>query len=403
MPANSLKECLMCYCGSDVSPRAYWGAWSKSEASDAVTFCGKSKRVKQQAAQFALLADTTAMIQAAYDWVQSHTLNLTYLDLHDKKDSTKMVEPEPRNSIDDVIKQGYGSRREIDLLFWSLLRELGVEAKFACVKDRSEDLFVNNAKYWQFDRTAVAVPLGRGNFRFYAPGHVCTPAGLIPWYLEGAEALMADADDYLVTVPFSDASASIITGVTKLTFTDDLAVKGQSRIELTGQDARILRMAVFDEDSSTYFDNLKEEIDGTYPGAEFETITFANLDSVARPFILDLAAKYSPVSPLGDRILLKPGDYLSVTRNELVGAEREGPVLFRNAYTLTEQADFALPAGWKLDALPSDTAYRNKVGLCEVRFTGYGRRVRSDSRVHAHRSVLADFRLPRGAAAVPGP
>jgi hypothetical protein len=368
MPDNFLKERLVCYYGSDVSPMTYWGSWGLSTR--LAEFCSKNKKVKQLITQFESLPDTTTRIQAAYDWVQSHILNLTYLDLRDKKDSTKLIEGEPRNSVDDILKLGYATRPEIDNLFWEILRELGVDAKFVYAQNRTEDLFVENAKYWQFDRTAVAVPLSKTNFQFYTPGHPCTPAGLIPWYLEGVTCLMPDADEYLMTIPFSEAPTTTIKRGAQITFTDDLEVKSQMRAEYTGQEARILRMAIFDEDSSTHFDNLKDEIDDGYGGAEFESITFEGFDSIYQPFVLNLNAKYPPVAPVGDRILLKPCDYMSEAKNDFVKADRVGPVLFRNAYTLQERADFSLPTKWKLDALPDDTTYRNKVGQCEVRFIG---------------------------------
>ena len=368
MPDNSVKESLICYSGTDVGTAAFWGAYSVSEAKELTSFCEKEKKVKEIAAQFSALPDTTARIEAAYDWVQKNILNLTYLDLRDKNDSTKIREAESRRSIEDVLKLGYGTRRDIDKLFWKLLRVMGVEAKYLHVDDRSDDLFVEKAKYWQFDRSLVAVPIGKSDFRFYAPGHVCTPSGLVPWFLEGVTGLMLDADEYFVTVPFSEAGATSVNSHASYTLTDELVVKGAVRAEFTGQEARTLRMAIFDEAPSTHFDNLKEEIDQAFPGAEFETIEYENFDSLYQPFVLKMGVKYPPVEQVGDKILIKPCDYISESKNDFVKAQRLGPVLFRNASTFMETAEFTLPEGWQVDALPGDTTYQNKVGACAAGF-----------------------------------
>ncbi|MCX6833637.1 MAG: DUF3858 domain-containing protein, partial [candidate division Zixibacteria bacterium] len=369
MPDNCLKDQLLCYYGSDASLSDYWGAWSRAFGAVAKEFCNKHERVLETVEAFDSLADNTAKTEAAYAWILKNITNLSYLDLHDKKDPKKKLEPRPIWSADDVIKFGYGYRDDIDMLFWGMLRDMNIDAKYVYAKDRFGSLFVEKAKYPQFDRSAVAVKQAPFGFKFYTPGAYLTPDNMVPWYLEGVTAIMADADEYLVTIPFSLASTTTVTSRAEYQFDDNLGLIGRVRLELTGQDARICRIALYDEDSTEHFELIKNEFDDTYPMAEFDSIEYENADSIYQPFILHLKTKYPALTPMAGRILFKPCDYLTDAANEFIETDRTGPVLFRNAVTEEETATFRLPDGWKLEAQPGDSTYGNKVGRCEVKYT----------------------------------
>jgi transglutaminase-like putative cysteine protease len=369
MPDNCLKDQLLCYYGNDASPARYWGAWSNAFGAVAKEFCTKNERLREKIKAFDSLADNTAKIKAAYAWIIENITNLSYLDLHDKKDPNKKVEPKPISSADDVIKLGYGFRDDIDLLFWGMLRAMNIDAKYVYAKDRFGSLFVEKAKYPQFDRSAVGVKQAPFGYKFYTPGLYLTPDNMVPWYLEGVTAIMADADEYLVTIPFSPAATTHVTSRADYEFTDDMGLIGRLRLELTGQEARTCRIGLYDEDSTEHFEILKNGIDDTYPQAEFDSIDYEHADSIYQPFILSLKAKFPSVTPMSGRILFKPCDYLADAANKFIKTERTGPVLFRYAETLEETADFRMPNGWRVEALPGDSAYSNKVGRCEVKFT----------------------------------
>jgi hypothetical protein len=368
MPDNCLKDQLLCYYGTDVSPARYWGAWSEGFATMVEDFNTKHEKIAETVKSFDSRADNTSKIKAAYDWIVRNITNLSYLDLHDKKDSKKTLEAKPTTCVDEVIKLGYGHRDDINMLFWGMLRSMNIDAKFVYAKDRFGNLFVDKAKYPQFDRSAVAVKQVPFGYKFYTPGAYLTPDNMVPWYLEGVTAIMTDADEYLITIPFSLASATTVTSHATYAFTEDLGLVGRLKAALTGHEARTCRINLYDKDTTEYFEVIEGEIDDSYPQAEFDSIAFEGIDSIYQPLILNVKLTYPAVAPLAGRILLKPCDYLSDSQNKFVKSERTGPVLFRNALTLEETADFQLPASWKIEALPGDSSYSNKVGRCEVKF-----------------------------------
>jgi hypothetical protein len=368
LPVNSLKDRLICYYGSKIAPMTYWGKLAQSESNLVTEFCRKNKEVKEVAEQFAGLASDREKIAAAYDWVVTNITNISYFDLHDPKDSTKIKDPEPRRSVGDVVKKGYGSIWDINCLFFNLLTELNIDAQYGRGRDRSDDLFTQQAKYDQFDRSLVEVSSSGLGAKYYCPGYGCTPCGCVPWWMEGTTALMVNADEYLMTVPFSSPTVNTATIRTQLDVNDDLSLSGTVEASMTGQYGRSLRYEIFDEKAGEHQELLTGAVEDNYPEAEMDSIVYTNLGNLKEPFGLSFGLSFPALSEIGGKILLKPCDYLSASENRFVAEERTSPILFDFASDETESVTFKLPEGWAVEAMPTDSTYRNKIGQCEISF-----------------------------------
>ena len=368
LPENSLKDRLLCYYGSKVPPMTYWGELSRSNGRTVNNFCEKDKEVEKLVEQFSGLASNEEKIKAAYEWIPANITNLSYFDLYDEKDSTKLKRVEDREYVDDVLKRGYGTIWQIQCLFWDMLQKMGIDAKYANSRDRFEDLFKMQAKYDQFDRSLICVPAGVIGYRFYAPGYYCTPCGMVPWWMEGTTALMSGADDYLLTVPFSSPTNNTAGVKSTMVLGDDLTVSGRVEGLLEGQFGRNYRYQIFDEKAPEHIELLTELIEPLYPEAELDSITYSGLDLSDDPFEIGFNLSFPAVSEVGGKILFKPGDYLSDADNPFATEERLSPVLFDFATDEAESVAFDLPEGWVVEAVPTDSTYRNKTGRCEIKF-----------------------------------
>lgn len=370
LPDSFLRSKLLFYYGTTTSPTSYWGERSISVARSVVRFCKKNKRLKKIVESFGDLESDEEKTRAAFEWVQDSITNVTYVDLYEYKDGKKKKKKEPKytETIDDVIKRRYGWSRDIDYLFWSMLKEMGIEAKIAKAKARFDDLFVRQAKYWQFDRTLVAVPVGVDKYKFYAPGQPCTPIDHVPWFCEGVEVLMADADRYISVVPFSRPAQSTIKRSYTLNIAESLEMEGSVTSETTGHISRSLRITAFDEPVDEIEKLLRDELSDELCNAELDSLQFKHLEDVNQPLIMDANLQFPDLTDIGGRILLKPFDFLTCGENPFHAVERRGSLLFPFAYELEESASFTLPSGWEIEALPSDTSYTNLAGNCAVSY-----------------------------------
>ena len=151
LPVKSLKGQLHFYYASVGAPNAFWGDYSVAIPQWMDSYLDNSKKVKDIAKKFADLETDEAKIKAAYEWVTSNLINLTF------EDTEKKIKSKDYETADKSIKSGYAKRTGINYIFCDLLREMNINAKVCWVVDRDESILVKDAKYWQFDRTLIAV------------------------------------------------------------------------------------------------------------------------------------------------------------------------------------------------------------------------------------------------------
>ena len=98
----------------------------------------------------------------------------------------------------------------------------------------------------------------------------------------------------------------------------------------------------------------------------------AELDSCSVPFHLNCFLEYPPLTKVGQRILIKPLEYISTVENPFTDPDRKIPVLFDYAHQLNESARMELPEGYTIEGFPNDTTYENGIGRCSVKFQQMG-------------------------------
>ena len=251
-----------------------------------------------------------------------------------------------------------------------MLREMNIDARVAFAKNRFDDLFVEEAKFWQFNECLAAVH-GDSVFRFYAPGHPFTGLGHIPWYFEGGQALVSGGVD-LQVIPFSTADSNKSVCTFAYTLDDGGSVRGQADARHIGQKARSLRMTLLDEDSTDYLGLMQDEIKEVLPNAEIDSVRWEHESDKDQPFRLYWQCRFPSAGTSGDRILLKPFDYMSEMSNPFFSSERKYALLFDYAFGLQEAAQFTLPEGLSIESLPRDSTYSNGIGSLSVSFTDLG-------------------------------
>ncbi len=374
LPSGHLRDKLICFYGATRKPALYWGSWASSNERRAAGFCEKSDVMKEVVAGFGELDSDSTKINTAYDWILDNITNTTHAGLYDEKDvkKEKRLTPKRHSSVDEMIERGYGSRDDIHLLFWAMLHEMNIEAKIAYAMERTHDLFVYKAKYWQFSHSAVMVLDSSGAQTFYTPGIGCTPASHVPWYLEGVQALTCAYSEYFVTIPFSspEVHRSMRSGVFE--FTEDYEVTGRIANRRWGQFAQATRADLFERPPEDHHETMVERIEIDYGTVELDSVAVDGLDRLDRPVTLTFSASFPSAAPVGDQWLLKPLEYFTTSKNPFVQPSREGDMMFQHAHQRTEAAEFAVPAGWVVDAVPSDTVFVNQVGLCAVQFSFSG-------------------------------
>lgn len=374
VPSTALKSRIISYLGCDKSPTIYWGDLALNYDRHLTEFCEKDKKVKEVASQFADLPTDKEKIDAVYKWIQDNITNLNYYDLFEINDKgeKKYHDPKEIRCADDVIKFGYAYRGTVNRIFIDMLRALNINARICYAKDRFDDLFIQQAMYDQFDNSLVAVVVGPGQYDFYAPGHALTPPNLVPWFLEGVQTLVVGADDFFVVTPFSPSIANTTNATFSYEIDDNLNLRGKLNCQMTGHDARGVRIAVVNEEDSDLDDIIKDELTDIIPDAELDSISWENVSDANASLGLACSLRYPPLSETANRLLVKPCDYLTSFENPFYADKRLNNVLFRYSHELNETAQFEIPDGWSVEAMPSDSLFKCPIGSCSIKFASEG-------------------------------
>jgi hypothetical protein len=235
LPEVALQAQLRCYYSSGAAPAAFWGELTQNISLVFEQYTKNNKRGREVVASFSGLKTEEEKIAAAYYWLQSHIKNIDYLDSDQ--------ELKPNASVDETLKRGYGTQEDINYVFYDMLREMNIDAKMVFAADRDENLFVEDAKYWQFDRSLVAVPGDDGKYSFYSPGDLYLPAKCAPWFNEGTQALLVGhLTQQFTTVPFAPAELNRTRRHFTLQLQDESKLRGKLIEQRFGHSGRALRV-----------------------------------------------------------------------------------------------------------------------------------------------------------------
>ncbi|MEW5796685.1 MAG: DUF3858 domain-containing protein [Candidatus Zixiibacteriota bacterium] len=376
LPEDSRVARLFCSYGTGSLPIEFWSTMSSS-MSDWMkdNFCGKTARMKAVLAAALPDGDSEQKMATAYAWVQDSIVNTSFVDLQEAMEErgvNRRIRERTNETADDVIKRKYGWSGVIDALYCSMLRELGIDARIGFVVDRDDDMFVRDFKWWQFDRSLVVVFDSAKSTRFFAPGYPHMPYGMVPWFNEGVQMLLEGTQGEFLTVTPAGPSATSQTYVYDYVLVPGEETVGKVQARLTGHAAGTIRATLFDADSSEYKELLDTAVANLLPSGVRDSLTCTGVERAADPITVHCALTFPSNEEQAGRLFLKPLDYFVSRDNPFVAATRKTPIAFPFAYQRNEAAQFTLPAGWSIEALPSDTMFSNRVGKCGVQFLQLG-------------------------------
>ena len=305
-------------------------------------------------------------IREAYTWLQNNIVNSTYDDSDRKYKDNK--------NADDIFKRGDGTGYDINYAFCDMLREMNIEAKILFVADIDERLFVQKAKYWQFDRSLVAVPNKSGYYDFYSPGAKDLPIGQVPSVNEGAHGLLAgDQNAQFLILPFSSPHSNRIHRYHMLTMDEDLQLSGSISEDYFGHFARSLRLRLSTESEEERTEYIRLKISQLLPNVKVDAVSVKGLEDIVRPVSTKSNIKIASIGrQLGNRLLLTPHELFTTHEMPFHKSDRKYPVYFGHTRKIIETLQIEIPQNWNIEALPSDSVFSNPVGQAAITFKRFG-------------------------------
>lgn len=307
------------------------------------------KELKAAAAQItAGAAEPEDQLAKIYDFCKTRIKNITYdTSLTDEqKDEIK-----PNKSTGDTYKKLQGTSVDINELFASLATAAGFEARLAFGGDRSEMFFNPSQAHVSFIHfSAIAVKVN-GGWRYYDPGSLFTPYGMLPWTEEDTSVLLLGYKDYITTMtPISDAQKSMARRSGKFKLLEDGTLEGTVKIEYTGHLAYSYKMENYDESGNKREENLKDEIKKQMSTAEISDISIENVADAEKPFIYQYKVRVpNYAQKTGKRLFLQPGFFEYGTTPVFSTATRKYDVYFQYPWSEDDKVEIELPKNFALD------------------------------------------------------
>ncbi len=342
---------------ADPSPEKYWREYAERRHQRISHETNPSSTIRRVVETITLARDgPREKIARIYDYVQSEIHNLGFKDERDTE-----AAPDPglkkNKSVDETIRRRYGTPGDINLLFVSMLRAAGLDARLAELTTRDENFFHRSfPDAFQFNSELTAVIARDGAVQFFDPGTPHCPPGMLSWEKEGTTALVCGVGDWrFIETPVSDALLNAEQRIIKVAPSADGSIAGHVELTITGQRAIELRGLFVDQSPSEQSNHILREWRGMLPVAQIDDSS-VNI-SIPKKVTAAVSASFAFKSPhlaarTETRLLVRPALLSHRDESVMPGLTRTNRIYFPHPWSESDRVEIAPPRGYKIEQLP---------------------------------------------------
>ena len=365
-PENAIKFMVdFIYSDGDVErePEKYWKKRGKRLYDQAESFVGKRKAMEQAVSQIVSPNDSPeTKLQKIYARVQQ--LRNTSFEREKTEQEQKREKEKEINNVEDLWKRGYGNGYQITWLFLGLARAAGFDASPVMISTRDDHFLRKNLMNGRDLRTNVVVVRLDGKDKYFDPGYIFTPFGLLPWFETDTPGLKLDKDGGTwVMTSLPDSSDSQIVRKADLKMNSEGTLEGKLTVTLTGLEAAWRRFEERNEDEAHRKKFLEDYVRETVPATiEVDLTNKPDWASSSPSLVAEYNLKVPGwVSGAGKRALLPVGLFSAPEKHVYEHATRVHPLYFQFMYQKADDVQIELPLGWQVSSLPQPVSQDAKL------------------------------------------
>ncbi len=360
VPENQVRSWLLLYyTESDKSePEKYWKDLGKKEYNENKAALKVNDDIRKVATE--VVGDASAIeqkLERLLTYCRTKVKNI-YDDAATLTDEDRKKLKENKSTA-DTIKNGYGTRRDIDLLFAALATAAGFEARLVMVSDRSDVFFDPNfANDYFLDDRIIAVKAENG-WKYFSPSSIYVPAGMLDWRNEGLKGLLTDPKEpTFIDLPISAAEKSVERTIGKLKLNEEGTIEGDVHIEFTGHLAAYMKEENDEESVEKRETMLKDMVKRHLGAAEISNLKIENVTDPVKPFIYTFHIKVpNYATRTGKRLFLQPAFFQFGEAAVFTNTQRKYPVYFEYPYVENSHVEIELPAGFEMDNAEAPSSF----------------------------------------------
>jgi len=276
----------------------------------------------------------------------------------------------PNKSTADTYRKLQGTSVDINELFASLATAAGLEARLAFGGDRSEKFFDPQQAHVSFIHfSSIAVKVGVG-WKYYDPGSLFVPYGMLAWNEEDTSVLLLGYKDYITTkTPISGAEKSTAKRTGRFNLSEDGTLEGTVRVEYTGQDSYLHKLDAYKDSATKREEDLKNEIKKRISAAEISDIEVESAQDAEKPFAYQYKIRVPNYAQrTGKRLFIQPGFFEFGQNPMFSSAARKYDIYFHYPWAQTDDIEIQMPKNFSLDNAdsPGLIADPQKIGVLNI-------------------------------------
>jgi hypothetical protein len=330
----------------------YWNLVAKLWSKDVEKFINKRDFLEKTVAQTVSSSDPPEVkLRKLYSRAQQ----IPNLDYEPDDTTKKPRDLKPNDSVEDVLKHGYGTSKQINYVFIGLARAAGFDASSLAFTPRDEDFLSPNLQdSRQLTADLVGVRLGSDD-RYLDPGNPYFPYGLLPWYASEVQGIRLEPGGgaVVVTAPPLSSDATLLRHA-DLQLDTEGSVSGKLQIDFAGQTACITREKHWNEPEDARTKGLSELIeDWLPPNSTFEITSVTGASANAVPLRVEGILRipgYATVAT--NRMLVPVTPFRASQVQNFQSAARVNPIYLPYPYQEQDDISLKLPPGYRVEAMP---------------------------------------------------
>ena len=309
-------------------------------------------------------------LRKLYDYVQSFE-NSTFEDSKSEKEAKKL-HLVTNATVEEVLRQKYGSRTDINRTFVALARRAGIDATVIAVTERDEAVLHREwPAFGQLDYE-IALAKVNGAAIYLDPGSPFCPFGILPWEDTGVAGLQLDKNvPTWVTLPAPVPADAKVSRSANLTLEEDGTLRGQVVVTYTGEEAFLKRLRVRNEDEVAKRKTMDSTLQSWLPTkASIHLVSVNDWTSSSEP----LVATYEVTLPdfashAGRRWILPASIFAGAYKNPFVATQRSQGVLMHYAYQHSDNVTITIPKTLEVESLPKKDATQNVIARSAAEYS----------------------------------
>ncbi len=341
-PANETKE-------------QYWKRIDKKWNENLERFVSKRGAVEGEVSRVTAASDSPDVKLRKLFARAQQIRNLNTEDEKSKQE-TKSESLKPNANVEDVLKHGYGSERDINMLFIGLARAAGFDATQVYVAPANVTYFLPEAQdSSQLSDDLTWVRAGNQEY-FVDPGARYFPFGLLPWTEAGVLGIRLRKDGpEFVSTPDKKSTDAMLLRNCDLELDQNGDAAGKLQVDFIGQQGALRRQQNRDEDEAGRKKELAEEIRAWLPGgSSFEVTAISNWDDTSQPLHVEGAVKIPGIgTAAGHRMLVPMTIFHSNQADAFKSSKRVNDVNFSFPFEETDDVKYHAPSECKIESVPT--------------------------------------------------